>query len=296
MKKIDMHNHVVKRKGMPRLPGGGTFVTPEELFEMHDEINVSRGVILPLVNVESRYQWQSNEEAMELANMYPDRLSWFCNIDPRAISNSPNTDFSDLLGHYVERGAKGVGEVCSNLYFDDPLVLNFFSHIERFSLPVIFHIAPQVGGYYGLVDDYGLVRLEKVLKMFPGIKFLGHSQCFWSHMSADVGEDNWMEYPSGKVIPGRLEELFTENSNLYGDMSAGSGFNAITRDPEYGCGFLEKFKDRLFFATDICEKSNRNSGFYRFSFWLDDMYNSKKISRDAYEKISYKNALTILEG
>jgi predicted TIM-barrel fold metal-dependent hydrolase len=105
-----------------------------------------------------------------------------------------------------------------------------------------------------------------------------------------------MGYPTGKVIPGRIEELFAKYPNLYGDMSAGSGFNAITRDPEYGCGFLERFKDRLFFATDICEPENRNSPHYRFSFWLDDMYEAKRISADCYEKISYKNALKILEG
>lgn len=295
LKKIDMHNHIVKQKGILRQDARNTFVTPEELFEMHDRINVGKGLILPIVNVECSYQTQSNEEAMELAQMYPDRLAWFCNVDPRALTNSEDSDISHLLMYYKSQGAKGVGEVCANIYFDDPITLNFFKHCEECEMPVTFHIAPQIGGYYGLVDGFGLPRLEKVLTMFPKLKFIGHSQCFWSGISADVNESNWMGYPSGKVIPGRVVELMRKYPNLYGDMSAGSGFNAITRDPEFGYSFLEEFQDRLFFATDICATENDKSPFFGFSFWLDEAYEKGKISRDAYEKICYKNAEKILE-
>jgi predicted TIM-barrel fold metal-dependent hydrolase len=296
MKKIDMHNHVVKRKGPNRLGTNSTFVTPEELFEMHDRINVSKGLILPLINVECAYQNQSNEEVIELVERYPDRIAWFCNIDPRAISNSEDANLSHLLLYYKEHGARGVGEVCANLYFDDPFFLNFFEHCERCDMPVTFHIAPKQGRNYGIVDEFGLPRLEKVLKMFTRLKFFGHSQCFWSGISADVNENTWTGYPTGKVIPGRVVELMRKYPNLYGDMSAGSGYNAITRDPEFGYAFLEEFQDRLFFATDICAPENDKQDFYGFSFWLDEAYNNGKISKEAYEKVSYKNAEKILEG
>ena len=290
-----MHNHVVKRKGIFRQGANTTFPTPDELFAMHDKINVSKGLILPVVTAECSFQTQSNEEAMELAQTYPDRLSWFCNIDPRAAKNSVDTDMSYLLLYYKSHGAKGVGEICANMCFDDPLVLNLFKHCEKCEMPVTFHIAPQIGGYYGLVDEFGLPKLEKVLAMFPKLKFFGHSQCFWSAISADVNEKTWSGYPSGKVIPGRIVQLMRKYPNLYGDMSAGSGYNAITRDPEFGYSFLEEFQDRLFFATDICAPENYKEKFYGFSFWLDEALDKGKISKNAYEKICYKNAAKILD-
>ena len=49
------------------------------------------------------------------------------------------------------------------------------------------------------------------------------------------------------VVP----ELFSKYPNLYGDLSANSGGQAIMRDSEFGLKFLEKYSDRLFFATDM---------------------------------------------
>lgn len=71
---------------------------------------------------------------------------------------------------------------------------------------------------------------------------LGHSQVFWSEIGADVTMQNRSGYPAGRVTPGRLVELMRDYPNLYGDLSAGSGFNAISRDLEFGCAFLEQFQ------------------------------------------------------
>ena len=49
---------------------------------------------------------------------------------------------------------------------------------------------------------------------------------------------------------GRLEELFRKYANLYADLSAQSGYNAITRDPKFGLAFLKRWKHRLMFGTD----------------------------------------------
>ncbi len=43
-----------------------------------------------------------------------------------------------------------------------------------------------------------------------------------------------------------------EHPNLHGDLSAGSGHNALARDLDYAARFLEEFQDRLYFGTDIC--------------------------------------------
>jgi hypothetical protein len=40
------------------------------------------------------------------------------------------------------------------------------------------------------------------LQRFPALRFLGHSQPFWSEISADVTHETRNNYPRGPVVPG----------------------------------------------------------------------------------------------
>ena len=100
------------------------------------------------------------------------------------------------------------------------------------------HVSPRPNFNYGIVDEIGLPRIERVLKKFPDLKLIGHSQPFWAEMSADLTEETRNAYPTGKVTPGRLVQLMHECENLYCDLSAGSGGNALMRDPEHAVQFL----------------------------------------------------------
>jgi predicted TIM-barrel fold metal-dependent hydrolase len=293
--KIDIHIHTRAYKGIERF-GGGTYASPEEIREMYNQIGVSKGVILPGVNPDCAFQVQSNEEAYHLTQKYPDLFYWFCNINPRNGNNSPDCNLSYFLEHFKKLGAKGVGEITANMYFDDPYVENLFYHCQKCEMPVIFHIGPTIGGCYGLVDELGLPRLEKELAKFPDLQFIGHSQPFWAEISSDVTEEDRNGYPKGKVIPGRVVELMRKYPNLCGDMSAGSGYNAITRDPEFGYAFIEEFQDRLYYGTDICDPRNITNPMLKLSSWLDEAMEKGKISKNAYRKVSYENALELLEG
>lgn len=293
--KIDIHVHTRAYKGIERF-GGGTYASPEEIREIYDQIGVGKGVILPGTGPYCAFQIQSNEEAFHLVQKYPDLFYWFCNIDPRYGSNLPDCDLSYFLKHFKKLGARGVGEITANLYFDDPFMENLFYHCQKCEMPVIFHIGPTIGGCYGLVDELGLPRLEKILGKFPDLKLLGHSQPFWAEIGDDVTEKNRNSYPTGKVKPGRIVELMREYPNLCGDMSAGSGYNAITRDPEFGYAFIEEFQDRLYYGTDICDPRNITNPMLKLSSWLDEAVINGKISEAAYKKVSYENALKLLEG
>ena len=290
MKKIDLHVHTIMKKGIMRMGTHTTFATPEELKAMYERLGIEKGVILPEINFECASHMQSNEDAYRIVQKYPDLFYWFCNIDPRMGSNNTKMDLSPVITGYKKLGAKGVGEVCANLYFDDPFMENLFYHCEKNDMPVLFHIGPQIGGCYGIVDDPGLPRLEKVLKKFSGLHFIGHSQPFWAEIGSGLTKENRNGYPVGKVNPGRLVELFDLYPNLYGDLSAGSGYNAVSRDPEFGYSFIEKYQDRLYFGTDICAPEND----MKLSFWLDDALNIGKISKTAYEKVSRINALKLI--
>jgi predicted TIM-barrel fold metal-dependent hydrolase len=180
--------------------------------------------------------------------------------------------------------------VTVNLYLDDPLVQNLFRQCEEAGLPLILHIAPQVGGYYGLVDDLHLPRLEETLKRFPKLPVIGHSQPFWAEIGVDVTVETRNRYPQGPVVPGRVPELFDRYPNLYGDLSAHSGLNAFTRDPEFGYRFLEEHQDRLLFGTDTMSLRPEPPQIE----YLQSAVQQGNISREAFEKVTWRNAVRLL--
>lgn len=296
LKKIDMHVHVISdTEGALLRKTGDTFCTPAQLLEIYDTIGVERGVILTAISPEFADERNTNREIYNIVKNDPAHFSWFCGIDPRFYTNSTETDFSAILNHYKSLGAKGVAELTCNLYFDDPLLMNLFAHCEKCEMPVTIHIG-ALGSDYGVVDELGLPRLEKILKTFPKLQIIGHSQKFWSEIGSDVTEENRGGAPGGKVMPGgRVPELLRKYKNLTADLSAGSGFNALLRDPEFAYGFLEEFADQLYFATDICSPENAKHPIrVGLSAFLDDAMEQGRISYAAYEKICRKNAEKLL--
>ena len=293
---IDIHGHCLKNH-MPLHRGDEPMVWPELLLEMHKEIGISRGVLLPLVGPENVPAPQSTDEVLDIARESNGHFIPFLSLDPRMMYNTPEADLSFIIEYYKDKGCKGIGEVTANLSFTDPRCLNLFRAAERNGLPMTIHIGTQEGGMYGLVDDLGLPRLEAVLRKFPGLKILGHSQAFWSHIGADVRLDNWGIYPSGPVKRGgRIVELMRRYPNLLGDLSAGSGLNAISRDPSFAYEFLDEFQDRLFYGTDICQPFNRNEPlFLGLRDFLSNALHEGHLSREAYEKITHGNAERLLD-
>ncbi|HOJ10291.1 MAG TPA: amidohydrolase family protein [Clostridiales bacterium] len=294
LKKIDIHAHSIRIKGINFYKSKITLATPDEVAEVYARIGVEKGILLPLINTECGGRMQGNEDAIEIVEQYPDLFYWFCNIDPRMGLNSTKTDLSFYLEYYKERGAKGVGEIGVNMYFDDPFMENLFYHCQKNQMPILFHSSTCIGGIYGLADEVGLPRLEKELGKFPDLAFIGHAPPFWSHISNDLTAENWGNwyYPNTKVIPdGRLAKLMRKYPNLYGDISAGSGSNAMLRDPEFSYDFIEEFQDQLLYGTDI--SSNKFN--LKISEWLDEAVQNGKISYKAYEKVSRLNALKLLK-
>ena len=289
IKKIDIHAHVVLAD---EIPPSSIWIKADELIDIYDKLDIDMGVLLPIVSPEGQTHTMTNESIISAVERYPDRFVWFCNVDPRSAPNSETTDLSVLLNYYKKKGARGVGELTSNLYFDDPKMDNLFHHCEECDMPVIFHVSPSLGVNYGAVDEIGLPRLEKMLKKHPKLKFIGHSQPFWAEMSADITEEFRNRYPKGKVTEGRIAQLLREYDNLYCDLSAGSGANAIMRDPEYAEKFLNEFADRIFFGCDICEPTQTYP--FKFSDFLENMRAEGTLKEENYRKICRENAEKLL--
>jgi len=280
---IDIHLHTCRRRPVPEALRN-VFADPDELLAMMDDRGIARGVLLCIASPEAWNDLITAQEVLGLCAEHPDRFIPFCGLDPRMGHNSPRTDFRPMLEAYREAGCRGIGEHIANLPFDDPMQMNLFAQIEEVGLPLTFHVAASRQGTYGCYDDLGLPRLEKVLRAFPRLPFLGHSQAFWSEISADVTEETRSGYPKGPVTPGRVVELLRAYPNLWGDLSANSGYNAIRRDPEFGLAFLEEFQDRLLFGTDICRTGQETPivGYFR------ELRDGRLISREAYEKIAWR--------
>ncbi|NOZ22072.1 MAG: amidohydrolase family protein, partial [Planctomycetes bacterium] len=81
--------------------------------------------------------------------------------------------------------------------------------------------------------------------------------------------------------------------NLYGDLSAGSGSNALARDPEHGYEFVDEFQDRLLMGIDICWPRGCK-GPFRILEFLREALDEKKISQEAFDKIMGGNAVRLL--
>ena len=294
IKKIDIHAHCAPwPEYEPAYKGiGKKKLSPAELFEeYYDRLNIEKGILLPGVSPEASLSQLPSSICKYLADKYPERLLWFCNVDPRALSNTRDADLGYLLEHYKSLGAKGVGELTCNMYADDPMLDNLFGFCAELDLPVTIHIAPSLGGYYGIVDDVGLPRTEKMLKKHPKLKIFGHSQPFWAEISKTNGEER-NTYPEGPVSGGRLIELLRCYENLYCDLSAGSGANALMRDRAHAARFVEEFSDRLMYGCDICMSGHEFP--FRFDEFLTSMRESGEISEKNYRKIVRENAIRIL--
>ena len=287
---IDIHVHVCRVPVAPRR-GKPWLNTPEQLLAIYDRLEIERGVLLPLVSAEC-YEPQANTDFLEICRDHPGRFVPFCNVDPRMLYNSPDSDLSEILNHYRCLGCKGVGEVTANLRFDDPLVQNLLRHLEAAGMPFIFHVAPCIGGTYGLVDEPGMPLLEQSLKRFAKLAFIGHSQPFWAEISRlETPADRCGGYPDYPVREeGVLAKLFRRYPNLYGDLSARSGYNALARDREHAVRFLNEFQDRLLFGTDITAPDTP----VPLPGFLRDLRQSGQISETVFQKVARENTIRLL--
>ena len=90
--------------------------------------------------------------------------------------------------------------------------------------------------------------LEQRLKEYPGVNFVGHGPLFWKGISTEKSNT---PYPKSKINEAGITCLLLEKySNLYGDLSGQSGYNALNRDHIFARNFLEGYSHKLLYATD----------------------------------------------
>jgi uncharacterized protein len=276
MKKIDIHVHI--GKVLLSRPG----ISVRYLLNWMDGMEIEKACVMAVENPEEIDYYVTTERVIRSCRLFPDRLIPFCNVDPRR-GEPGKFDPHSIIARYKDRGAKGFGEMLAGLWIDDPRQKKIYEACEKLKLPVLIHI-----DNFRNLDEVGLPRLGKVLQFFPGVNFITHALHWWSEISADVREEDRGCYPTGPITKGgRVEELLQTYDNLFADLSADSGTNALTRDPSFTPGFLTRNQDKLLFGTDLVYKGQKKI--------IHEVLDSVDVDAGVLEKIYYLNAKKVLD-
>jgi predicted TIM-barrel fold metal-dependent hydrolase len=179
-----------------------------------------------------------NESCAALAAEHPGEYSFGSNEVPD-LEDAPQ-----VIESFLKKGAVVIAEQKFGVECDSPQMQDLFRLAADYRVPILMHW--QYGTY-----NYGYDRFHKMLEKFSTTTFIGHAQTFWANIDKNYQDDSKNLYPKGKVTAGGLSDRYlTDYPNFIGDLSAGSGHNALTRDPEHARAFLERHQNQLVFGSD----------------------------------------------
>lgn len=159
-------------------------------------------------------------------------------------------------------GVQVCGEIKLRMMYDNPDAIRLFRFCGEKGLPVTVHLDyefatghefPRPNYWYG----GGIEAFERAVRACPQTTFIGHAPGFWAHLSGDDQFDR-VPYPSGPIVPGgKVVEMLRRYPNLYCDISAGSGHNALKRDLAFAREFLIEFQDRVLYGRDYFDNQHQ---------------------------------------
>lgn len=195
----------------------------------------------------------SVEQIRAMQARYPGRFVW------SATADITKPDAEALLTQAVKNGARGFGELKFHVAADGPELRRMYALAAELNVPVLIHFqeVPHFEGEGSF--STGFQQFEKVLKAYPKTRFIGHADAFWANVSADYA--NQAAYPTGPIKRGGVtDKMLADYANLYGDLSANSGNNAMSRDQDFTPGFLQRHQDKLMFGSDCSCADGKGGG------------------------------------
>jgi predicted TIM-barrel fold metal-dependent hydrolase len=254
--------------------------TDDELVNHQRVMGVAKTVLLP---AGSKYglaaQAGGNDTVLALAHRYPKEYVYFANELPDIPETRP------VLEKYLKTGAIGIGEQKFPVEADSKYIDLVAEIAEEFRVPVLLHFQHKT-------YNFGLENFHRVLDRHPKVNFIGHAQTWWGNI--DKAHDQTVMYPKTKVTPGGItDRLLSDYHNMYGDMSAGSGLNALLRDEDHARGFLDRHQGKLLYGSDCSDKDGQGekcSGAQQIAA-IRRLAPNQKIVR----KILYENASRMLK-
>ncbi|MGV3771836.1 MAG: amidohydrolase family protein [Verrucomicrobiales bacterium] len=220
-----------------------------------------------------------NESVWKLSQELPQEYIFFANELPY-LRNAKT-----VITTWLKKGALGIGEQKFRVLADSHYLANMASIAAEYGVPMLLHFQDT---------DYNmeLQRFHKILEKFPKVNFIGHAQTWWGHI--DQKHNPAQMYPKGKVTAGGItDRLLADYPNMFGDLSAGSGLNALTRDEEHTRQFLARHQDKLLFGSDCADSVGTGNGCdgSKIMATVRKCAGSKEIER----KILYSNAKKLLQ-
>jgi predicted TIM-barrel fold metal-dependent hydrolase len=266
---IDIHQHTNY---------GGR--TDEQLIRHQKIMGVTTTVLLPA----GRFygldaHCGGNDSVSALAKKHRDKFVVFAN-EVADIEEARSE-----IRRFLRRGAIGIGEQKFRVQTDGKHFERIARLAEEFGVPVLMHF--QHGVY-----NLGIENFHKVLAKFPRVNFIGHAQTWWGNV--DAKHDQKALYPKGTVTPGGItDRLLADYPNMFGDHSAGSGLNFLTRDPDHAAAFIARHQDKLLFGSDCDDVLGIGPGCQGAQILL----NLRKLApnKQVERKILYENAKRLLK-
>lgn len=252
----------------------------DELIQHQRDLGISRTVLLP---AGSKYGLAAgcggNDTVLAIARKLPKEYVFFANELP----DIPET--KTVLEKYLKLGAIGIGEQKFPVQADSKAIDLVASIARHYHVPVLLHFQYQT---YNL----GYEKFHKILERHPKVNFIGHAQTFWGNIDKSLNQADL--YPKTRVTPGGwTDRWLSDYPNLFADMSAGSGLNALMRDEDHAREFLKRHQDKLMYGSD-CD--DRKMGTARCS-GVKQIVAIRRLapSKEVERKILYGNAARVLK-
>ncbi len=238
---IDIHQHL------------GYSGRPDDQLLAHQRMmGATTTILLPAgspVNTPSTHGGVSNGlQAKCLGN---EACRQFAGVQGQAFAFGAN-EVPDLdrateeIERYLKRGGVLVAEQKFGVECDSPSMRKIYELAGAYNVPVLMH-------WQFKMYNYGFERFHRMLEKYPRVNFLGHAQTWWGNVDRNHLDQTVM-YPKGPVTPGGLTDRYlSDYPNIYGDLSAGSGLNALTRDEAFARDFLNRHQDKLVFGSDCSD-------------------------------------------
>jgi len=214
---------------------------PNDVMIKHQEImGISKTVLLPAGRVYALEAGASgNDVVVEIARANPGNYVFFANEVPY------HPEARQVIEKYLKMGAKGIGE--QKFFIDvDTAPMHLISDIAQdYGVPILLHFQHE---RYNVNFD----QFWKILAKYPRVNYIGHAQTWWANI--DAAQIQPILYPAWKVTAGGWTDRYLRDyPNMFGDLSAGSGLNALRRDPEHAKAFLERHQDKLLYGSDCSD-------------------------------------------
>ena len=178
-----------------------------------------------------------NEACCQFAKAHPREFRF-------AANEVPDLDGAAAeIEKYLKRGAVMIAESKFGVECDAPAMQRIYALAQEYRVPVLMH-------WQFKMYNLGFERFSKMLEKFPRVDFIGHAQTWWANVDKNHADQSVL-YPKGPITPGGLTERYlADYPNMFGDLSAGSGLNALTRDPSFTPGFFARHQDKLLYGSD----------------------------------------------